>query len=267
MRNKIFPLRALLLVAMVLLSALTAPHAAAYNNLSPEARTFITKILSRYSLWSQVELNGKLTVPNLPVRPSVRIYMKRGEKVFISVRAPFMGEVGRMELTGDSLLVVNKMRKVYIRESLAGVARHLPVKTEDLQDFFLGRVFLIDYGTLSATNCTMADYSRDPDCWLLIPLSQPADGLVRYGYTIGFDGRIQALYATTDAEMFSALAEYTYSGKKTTIDLSWAYRDKTRGGILSLDEPKWNARPMERIRINRNWRQVSVREFLKSMSF
>lgn len=245
------------------LTAILLFTASASSAFTTTEREFISKILNHYTLWNRVELNGKLHLAGLPVAPSLRIYMERDSKLLMSVRVPFMGEVGRLEVEGDSLLLVNKMNKVYVKESLAAARDKVPLSLEAIQDMFLARVYLLDYGTLSATNATMMTLSQEPDCWILLPLSQPAGGLVQYGYTMNFDGTIQALYGTTIADDYSALVEYDYKNRKSSAEFTVVTRRKTYNATLTLDEPKWNVRPMEPVEIRGNWQRVSLREFIK----
>ncbi len=228
-----------------------------------EQRGFITKVLSHYNIWNRVELNGKLRMSGLPVSPTVRIYMERDSKLMMSVRVPFMGEVGRFEVNGDTLLVVNKINKIYIKESMTAARDKVPLSLEAIQDIFLGRVYLYDCGTLKATNASMMTLSKESDCWLILPMSQPADGLVQYGYTMNFDGSIQDLYCTTISDDYSALVEYNYLGKKISSEFTVVARNKTYNATLELDEPRWTARAMEPMAIKRDWRRVTPREFIK----
>ena len=73
----------------------------------------INDIIDSYMPWQSAEFSGKLKTDKLPVSPNVKIYMVRDSLLQISVRAPLLGEVGRLNLTHDEVLVVNKMKKIY----------------------------------------------------------------------------------------------------------------------------------------------------------
>lgn len=231
-----------------------------------EGQAFLNALAASYTPWSSVQLDGKLRMDKLPVSPSVRIYMEKGKKLYISVRAPFVGEVGRLELDGTQLTAVNRMKKVWVREDLGqAIGSTLPVKTEDAQDLFLGRVFLTDYGTLSTRNMALCNVYDETDCWLLVPLTQPAGGSVRYGYAFDYQRRMQDLYVTTVSENYAALVAYSYNGRKTILDFDIHVRDKSYEATLTLDEPKWNPdKPLGPIEISNSWRRVDIRTFLKS---
>ena len=211
-----------------------------------EGQAFLNALAASYTPWSSVQ--------------------EKGKKLYISVRAPFVGEVGRLELDGTQLTAVNRMKKVWVREDLGqAIGSTLPVKTEDAQDLFLGRVFLTDYGTLSTRNMALCNVYDETDCWLLVPLTQPAGGSVRYGYAFDYQRRMQDLYVTTVSENYAALVAYSYSGRKTILDFDIHVRDKSYEATLTLDEPKWNPdKPLGPIEISDSWRRVDIRTFLKS---
>ena len=105
----------------------------------------------------------------------------------------------------------------------------------------------------------------ETDCWLLVPLTQPAGGSVRYGYAFDYQRRMQDLYVTTVSENYAALVAYSYSGRKTILDFDIHVRDKSYEATLTLDEPKWNPdKPLGPIEISDSWRRVDIRTFLKS---
>lgn len=231
-----------------------------------DGQAFMKALADSYTPWRSVELNGKLHMERLPLSPSVRIYMERGSKLYISVRAPLLGEVGRLEIDGTQLTAANRMKRVWVREDIGeAVGTTLPIKIEDVQDLFLARVFLTDYGTLSTQNMGMCNVYDESDCRLLVPLTQPAGGSVRYGYTFDFQQRMQDLYVTTVSENYAALVEYTYEGKKTALGFNIQLKNKTYEADLTLDEPKWNpSKAMQAIEISDSWSRVDIRTFLKS---
>lgn len=236
------------------------------GDFNEEQLTFLRSVTSSYTAWQSVELNGKLHMDKLPVTASLKIYMERGRTLYISVRAPFIGEAGRIEIQGNRLTAVNKLKRKYVQEDLSNIAGpNFPVRMEDVQDFLLARAFILEYGTLSEQNQVLCNVYNEQDCWLLVPLAQPAGGSVRYGYTFDFQSRLQDLYVTTVSENYSALAQYNYNGKKTSIILNLQLRNKYYNAELELDAPKWEpSKALEPIDINKNWQRVDFRTFLRS---
>lgn len=240
----------------------------AFNGLaqSSEQRNFYQKIISAYNAWQSVELNGKLSMDRLPLSPSLRIYMEKGSSILISVRAPFLGEVGRLEVDGTRLTAVNKMKKVYVMEDLSTLMGGIiPLSVEDVQDLLLSRAFLCGMGELSMQNFGQCSLYNESDCWLLIPVVQPADGAVRYGYTFDFSAKVQDLYVTTVNENYAALVEYGYNGSKTNLDVNVQITNKNYDARLQFDAPKWNpAKTLKPVEIDSRWRQVDIKTFVKS---
>lgn len=93
----------------------------------------LNAILPNYIDWQTAAMSGKLRMKKLPVSPSVGIFMRRNETISISVGASLLGEVGRIDIEGDTLLAVNKMKRVYCKESLAGIKYDYPDIIGDIQ--------------------------------------------------------------------------------------------------------------------------------------
>mgnify|MGYP002908447808 FL=1 len=92
-----------------------------------EGQAFLNALAASYTPWSSVQLDGKLRMDKLPVSPSVRIYMEKGKKLYISVRAPFVGDDGGVTnvLSNDALFKIQSdvIRKVAAGESAVFVGR------------------------------------------------------------------------------------------------------------------------------------------------
>ena len=116
-----------------------------------------------YKDWKTVELNGRITSIKFFIKPSVKLFMKRGESLMISVRVPLKGEVARLEADKDSVLVVNKLNNTYVRESLEQASKLADITLSDLQDVFIGRVFIAGKGTLTKKDGKRADLYADGD--------------------------------------------------------------------------------------------------------
>lgn len=248
-----------------LLSVIAMPVMAA-GGFSADQTEFLNSVTESYTSWQSVELNGKLHMDRLPVSPGLKIYMERGQSIYISVRAPFLGEIGRLELHESGLTAVNKLKKVYVSEDLSRLKDKIPAMAiENIQDLLIARAFIAGHGTLSPANQNLCSLYNEQDCWLLVPLVQPEGGSVRYGYTFDFSGKLQDLYVTTVSGNYAALAEYSYNGKKTLIDFNLTLRDKSYEARLQFDAPKWNpSRSLTPISINKDWRQVDIPTFLRS---
>lgn len=225
----------------------------------------VSLITASYKPWQTVELSGSLQADKLPLNPSLKIFMERDRMIQISVRAPFVGEVVRIDVTTDSIIAVNKLKHAYWAESLNEAAKNMPLSVGAVQDLLLERIFLLDAGTLSADNYTRANISHEPDCWLVVPGYQPMNGRVQYGFMVDDAGQLGATYITTETGSHTALCEYIPEKDKTKIDVSVESDGKLFFASLKLNEPKWGASLMKSPQIKRNYRRVySAGEFIKS---
>ena len=130
----------------------------------------------------------------------------------ISVRVPLKGEVARLEADKDSVLVVNKLNNTYVRESLEQASKLADITLSDLQDVFIGRVFIAGKGTLTKKDGKRADLYADGDGFLVVPSGQPEDSMFRYGFNAYRDGRVSLLMVSSFMEDAFGQIGYDYSG-------------------------------------------------------
>lgn len=117
---------AALALALILLAAM--PRNASSQNIvdADERLLAVDSITASWEAWTSVGISGKFRMAGLPLSPSVKIYMVRDSSIFISLRAPLVGEVGRAEIADSTLLVVNKMNKTYVEEPIARALAYYP---------------------------------------------------------------------------------------------------------------------------------------------
>ena len=173
-----------ILIAVILLFSVSM-HAEEKKLDSSSRNEMIDSIVSDWDSWEKLSLSGKFKMEGLPLSPSVKIFMERDSSIIISLRAPFVGEAGRLEVTPDSVLAVNKMKKTYCKESLEGFMAYYPGTLSDLQEILLGRVVLPGFGTLMETDYDNVEiYTDDYSEFSLIPSENALLEGVSYGYLI-----------------------------------------------------------------------------------
>lgn len=238
--------------------------------------------LPAYSDWGSVELNGKLYMERLPLTPSVKIYMKKSSEISVSVRAPFIGEVGRIEIAGDSILAVNKMKRIYCSESIEGLKYDYPDIVGDLQALLLGRVVVFRDGQLShrnapwlditpvATDSTLNTETEAPleteRKWQLnFPKGRTDADEFGYTYLVDSQGRVEQLgMALQSAELEGGMI-VDYNGDKSDMTFVLLKNDELKYMVrLALDAPRWGATGMAPLKINGKYRHVGISEFIKS---
>lgn len=237
----------------------------------PVQAAALSAILPAYTQWETAELNGKLHLSKLPVSPTIRVYMKNREEISISVRVALLGEVGRVDVNQDSITAVNKMKRVYCTESIAGVKYDYPDIIGDVQSLLLGRVVVLNAGELRAENSDLLDFkeleSASGSWSLTYPKGRSELDEFGYEYKISPDGLTQMLalaLSTADTDM-SLNLDYSYPGNGCDLNISFT-RDGSKkfSAEVDFDNVKWGANPPSALNLNSRYSKVSIKQFLKS---
>lgn len=229
-----------------------------------DSEQLLNTIVSNYRAWETVELSGKFSTDKLPISPSVKIYMEKGKVLRISLRVPLMGEVGRVEVANDTILLLNRHNKTYVKECMGDFIHSMPAGLEDLQAMLLGRIFILNYGELSTLNGYTAEIYRQDDSLLVLPKEQPLDGLVKYGFATTLEGILYTTQAITADESKSLGIDYTFSGEKMNMALTWKDAKHNLQATFKLDAPSWDANEMAPAKITSKMKRVGIKDFLKS---
>lgn len=224
-------------------------------------------ITANYTDWQTVTLSGKLELDRLPFSPSVKIFMQRGKRIVVSLRVPLLGEVGTLDVNDHEFTIVNKMKKTYCREDFSELMADLPVGLADLQDLFLGRIFLPGEGTLSMSNWQKAEYFTDKGVggWMVMPVEQPVEYDVSCGYVTLADGRTQTIFVSTLDASSQAGALYEYDGDRTDIDMTIRYNGKDREFGFSIRETQWGSRALSPAKVDGSYQKLSLSDFFRKL--
>ncbi len=237
----------------------------------PVRAAAISTILPGYTDWETAELSGKLKMKKLPVSPTIKMFMKRGEGIAISVRVTLLGEVGRIEVNKDSIIAINKMKRVYCAESIEGVKYDYPGIISDVQSLLLGRVVVLNSGELNVENSGYMDYKELGSAagpWQLVyPKGRSEIDEFSYEYTVSSQGLTDKLtlkLSTADKDMALNL-DYKYPN--SGYDLNIAYTQDDAGKFdaeVDFDAVKWGANPMSAIELGSKYTRVGIKQFLNS---
>lgn len=229
-----------------------------------ESASVAATVAKSYRPWQQVSLRGKARAEGLPIALNVKIYMEHGRLVIMSLNAPLLGEIGRVEMTGDSVLLVNKRGKTYCKEQTAAHLARFGASVADVQDLLLGRVFLLGYGTLSEGNAKQVEVSTGAsDTWILTPKAQHPDA--QYGFTLYPDGQMMMAAAFTPDKQYLATAEYEHSPSGYDIGLTIKAGKRSILLQLTLDKPDFEPVPLEPATINPKWTRMGFSQWIKSL--
>lgn len=223
-------------------------------------------IVKNYTDWDTAELSGKLKMPGLPLSPSLKIFMVRDELLRISVRASFLGEVARLEIDRDSVLIVNKMKRNYCKESISDFLSSYPAGISDLQSVLLARIVFPGYGLLSNINASDVDfYPVDNGGWMVVPDEKMQFPGFKYGYLTFADGNISGWIVTPDNSDNETSAVYSYNNG-TDIDITVNKGMKDINISLQLDKPVFGSAGFDPLTLNSRYQRLTIKDFIRQLT-
>ena len=254
----------LVLLSVCLLVGCICANAA--EELSDEEKQEVIEILDNTPVdWKKVSISGKFKMQGLPLNPSLKIFMERDSLVVISLRAPFLGEVGRCEITPDSILVVNKMKKTYCKESLEELMRYYPCDITDVQDLLLARVVFPGVGNEIYEDPDLLEMYYQDDQLALVPDESMLLEGFSYGYLMDNYLRPTLLLVVPDENPdLNVTLMYEYLKKGYDIVASYQSPDAYYKATLELDEPIYNSDEISLIKINSKYQRLTPHQFLSS---
>lgn len=252
----------------------------------------LATILPAYTDWQTAEISGKLRMNKLPISPTIKIYMKKREEISISVRASLLGEVGRIEIAGDSVIAVNKMKRVYCAESISGIKYDYPDLIADIQSLLLARAVVLRAGELSPLNADFLDFTPlsstsqsdssasmllsegtrgaariSPSWRLSYPKGRTEDDEFGYEYKINSQGQTERLLidlSTSDHD-FSLALDYTYPSSGFDMNISFSSDgSKKFSALVDFDNVKWDAKAPAPLNLGSRYTRLGIKQFIKS---
>lgn len=220
--------------------------------------------LPQYQDWKLATVEGKLKMSGLPLSPGLRIFMEKDSLVEISIRVPLMGEVGRIELTPEYVLGINKMKKTYSRMAISDFLKFYPGNFSDLQELLLGRVVMPGVGIVRPEIIDFIDiYLNDSNHYAAIPKEEIAIEGFEYGYLVDFLFRPSVLLAVPKGHPeVSLMVSYLYS--KDGYEMGFNFREETKGiaATLDLKNPVWSGTPLKPISLDNKYTRVEIWKLL-----
>lgn len=236
----------------------------AYSITGAEKKLIGERIASRNTEWKKVELNGRVLIDVLPVKPSIKIYMEQGKQLLISVRAPLIGEAARIEITPEEVVGINKNKQTYFKTSPKSVLDADPNIISELQAIFLGRVALPGYGEFKMDQLDKIDIlQNESDSFMVVPTETIGDGIVNFGYSVSVTGLLEELVGMYKNWEGYLNLSYDYAGEKMQIKGEYVDSKPVQRVTLQFDAPNWEASGFSRMKIPASYRQVGFRELLK----
>lgn len=231
-----------------------------------QKREVIDSLTLGWPDWQTAGINGKFKMAGLPVSPSVRIFMERGRSILLSLRAPLLGEVGRAEISDSVAIVVNKMAKIYVEEPLSKILSFYPGGISDIQDLLLGHMVFPGSGRLSTDIAGNIDiFTGDDGSVVVVPGAEMLLPGINYGYTVNpSEGEMTLLAMPEGEEDTYGQLDYTFYENGCDLAFRFISPKKNYRATLELEDPDWNARPIDPIRLNGKYSRVDIDKFMKS---
>lgn len=231
-------------------------------------------ILPHYTEWKTAQLNGSIRMKGLPISPSVRIYMEKGNRISVSVRASLLGEVGRIEVSGDTIMAVNKMKRTYCVQTFGNIRYDYPDIISDVQSLLLDRVVIPQSGELNTINADFVDFSLGSDreiSWIIdFPKGRTDSDTMGSSYGINADGLISKMigFMITSTHEFIITLDYSYPSTGYNVSATFIKDEKPRFNTsISFDAVQWNVKAPAPIEINSRYTKLAINDFIKSFKF
>ena len=221
--------------------------------------------LPEYPEWEKASISGKLKMSGLPLSPSLKIYMEKDSIICISIKAPFMGEVGRISITQTEVMVVNKMNKTFTKEPLSELSRLYPGSLGDIQELILGRVVFPGAGVLSEETADFIEVYPNGEAFSVVPIEEIKIENFEYGYITDdfFNPMLLLVLPGSNADM-NLTVFYGFDKKGYDLDISYADENRTYQATLELNYPEWKGDYPGDFKVDKKYRELPFIDFLKS---
>ncbi|MBR5102807.1 MAG: DUF4292 domain-containing protein, partial [Muribaculaceae bacterium] len=236
-----------------------------------DVKTVKNKICSSFSPWTTMQAGGDIEIKAAGKSHSASMQMRmvKDQSIMISMRVPILGiEVVRLVVTGDTLLVVDKLHKRYLRENISLLTGDLPLNVSTLQELFLGRAFVIDKGALSTKLSDEIDVTIAKNGERNVtPKKQPKD--LKYWFIFDEIGKITSTHVTPTDDS-SKEYKVTYSNIKNTdagnvaSDVKVATKIKGSDVALNIDYDsfKWNKKVEIDTNVPNKYKRIEAKSLL-----
>ncbi len=223
-------------------------------------------IIANYDAeWTDLSMQGKLSFDGLPMSVSVKLYMKRGESVILSARAPIFGEVARVEICPDSIVLINKHTRTYNVQPLTGLNVDAKAYLCDLQDILLGQVAFPGNGRITPEIAAQSQWIDLPtDDALIYPSAALQVEGTEYGFVMdSLCWQLKSFVLMLRQTGVVIETKYLYGDKGWTLGIEISLPKKKLGGEAQLSYPDYNPTPIEFTNLGSKYRKVDFKELMK----
>lgn len=215
--------------------------------------------------WSELSMQGKLSFEGMPVRPTVKVYMKRGESIIMSARAPIFGEVARVEICNDSITVINKHTRKYWVQQLGPYIKSNPNVMSDIQDIFLGKIAFPGHGRLTQDLALKSKWLATPENEIFIfPSADMQFSGSEYGLVLDAgDYSLLSFVLLLLKSNVGLQFAYLYGEVGWTLSIEIEANNNNLGGEIQLSYPDYNPTPLEFTNAGEKYSLTDIKGILK----
>lgn len=250
------------------------PNASMEIRNATDARVALRTACETYKPWTQAKIpvTLNLTAPKT-ISAKGTLEMVRGKSLMLSLRY-FGFEIGWLAIDNDRIIVVDKIHKSYIEESITTLLKGFPATIANLQDLLMGRPFIAGSTGSIIDSVNRLDIQWDTDdnlSWFVVP-PQRAPG-VDYGFVFTSESLtslvaqvnggqpVTVSYSPDKAAVVGAIASETAIAAKTA-------KSEINVAIdFNLDKASWNENAnLRSVRLPSGYKKINASEILKLIS-
>jgi len=214
------------------------------------------QILKSYPQWTETEMSGKLKMEGLPlgINPSLKAYMLKDSLIIISVRAPLMGEVARVEIDSNRALLVNKYNNRYTIVEMSRVSSLSGLNVGNIQDLLMGRIF---YAGADTSTPDMFDTVQKDNMTAILPRKQAKS----YSYGFVMDGLNRLICSMFCMNSDVLQMDYSYPSDDAYTALLQLTSGKNKyEATLMIEKINYKPKKIEPIKLSSKYKEVSPRQ-------
>ena len=234
----------------------------------------VNTILQANTDWTDVTINGSITISTSSnLSSTMQLKMIKDESISISIR-PLLGiEMGKLYITNDSIVVLDKYHKLFFKGSIKGYVDER-INISSLQNLLLSRAFIpeaksVHFDWRDCYQATRVDENGD---WTLTPKEQDR----QFAYNFDMEGNnlknfnLEILNGRPDNVYSMVFSGYRLTDNgivASQLNANIPIQDTTVKFQMLLNKSvRWNGGIQDYIRIPNDAQQITIADISKLLS-
>lgn len=184
-------------------------------------RDILAESFSYETFFARMTMNLTSGTRSLSSKASIRILKDRALQV--SVQPLFGVEMFRLHVDPDTMVILDRMNKRYVKEAIVVLKEHYPVGFDyyTLQSFFTNALFVSGNGKVTPSDYRRFSYLRASDRNYYLSAEDPESG-IEYSFTVDGDDRVTFTHLMQPQEKYSL--QWSYSNFTLLNDGTFPHR-------------------------------------------